>query len=50
MKRSKFIDSQIMDGLKRVDTGLAVSEVCPQLGISTATFYNRHAKYVGMDT
>ena len=39
MKRSKFTDSQIMDALKRVDAGLAVPDVCRELGISTATFY-----------
>ena len=39
MKRSKFTDTQIMDTLKRVDAGLAVPEVCRELGISTATFY-----------
>ena len=50
MKRSKFTDSQIMDALKRVDAGLAVPEVCRELGISTATFYKWRAKYVGMDT
>ena len=50
MKRSKFTDSQIMDALKRVDAGLAVPEVCRELGISTATFYKWHAKYGGMDT
>jgi putative transposase len=50
MKRSKFTDSQIMDALKRVDTGLAVPEVCRELGISAATFYKWRAKYGGMDT
>ena len=50
MKRSKFTDSQIMDALKRVDAGLAVLEVCRELGISTATFYKWRAKYGGMDT
>jgi putative transposase len=50
MKRSKFTDSQIMDALKRVDVGLAVPEVCRELGISTATFYKWRAKYGGMDT
>ena len=49
MKRSKFTDSQIMDALKRVDAGLAVPEVCRELGISSATFYKWHAKYGGMD-
>jgi len=50
MKRSKFTDSQIMDALKRVDAGLAVPEICRELGISTATFYKWRAKYGGMDT
>lgn len=38
MKRSKFTDSQIMESLKRVDSGIAVPEICRELGISTATF------------
>ena len=50
MKRSKFTDTQIMDALKRADAGLAVPEVCRELGISTATFYKWRAKYSGMDT
>ncbi|MDF9788930.1 putative transposase [Polynucleobacter sphagniphilus] len=50
MKRSKFTDSQIMDALKRVDAGLAVPEICRELGISTATFYKWRSKYGGMDT
>ena len=50
MKRSKFTDSQIMDALKRVDAGLAVPDVCRELGISSTTFYKLRAKYGGMDT
>ena len=50
MKRSKFTDSQIMDALKRVDAGLAVPDVCRELGISSVTFYKWRAKYGGMDT
>ena len=50
MNRSKFTDSQIMDALKRVDAGLAVPEVCRELGISAATFYKWRAKYGSMDT
>ena len=49
MKRSKFTDSQIMDALKRVDAGLAVPDVCRELGISSATFYKWRAKYGGRD-
>jgi len=39
-----------MAGLKRVETGLAVPEICRELGISSATFYKLRAKFGGMDT
>lgn len=39
-----------MEALKRVEAGLAVSEICRELGISAATFYKWRAKYGGMDT
>ena len=49
MKKSRFTDSQIIDALKRVEAGLAVPELCRELGISTATFYKWRAKFGGMD-
>ncbi len=49
MKKSEFTDSQIMDALKRVESGIAVPEVCRELGIGTATFHNWRGKYGGMD-
>jgi putative transposase len=39
MKRSKFIDSQIMETPKKVDAVLAIPEVCRELGINSATLY-----------
>jgi putative transposase len=50
MKKSRFADSQIVDALKRVETGLGVPELCRELGISTATFYKWRSKFGGMDT
>ena len=50
MKKSRFTDSQIMDALKRVESGLPVPDLCRDMGISTATFYKWRAKYGGMDT
>ena len=50
MKRSKFTDSQIVDAIKRAEGGLAVPELCRELGISSATFYKWRAKFGGMDT
>jgi len=49
MKKSRFTDSQISEALKRVEAGLAVPEICRELGVSTATFYKWRAKYGGMD-
>ena len=50
MKKSRFTDSQIVDALKRVEAGLAVPEICRELGVSTATFYKWRSKFGGMDT
>ena len=50
MKKPRFSDSQIVEALKRVESGLAVPEVCRELGISSATFYKWRAKCGGMDT
>ncbi len=49
MKKSRFTDSQIIEALKRVEAGLAVPELCRELGISNATFYKWRAKFGGMD-
>ena len=49
MKKSRFTDSQILDAIKRAEAGLAVPDLCRELGISTATFYKWRAKYRGMD-
>jgi putative transposase len=50
MKKSRFTDSQIAEALKRVEAGLAVPELCRELGISSTTFYKWRAKYGGIDT
>ena len=49
MEKSRFTDSQILDAIKRAEAGLAVPDLCRELGISTATFYKWRAKYGGMD-
>lgn len=49
MKKTRFSDEQIIDALKRVEKGLAAKDLCRELGISEATFYNWRSKYGGMD-
>ena len=48
MKRSKFTESQIVFAIKQSETGVGVSEVCRNLGISEVTFYNWKKKYGGL--
>ena len=49
MKRTKFTETQIVAVLKRQEAGIKVSDLCRELGISDATFYNWKAKYGGME-
>ena len=49
MKKSRFTDSQIIEALKRAEAGLAVPELCREMGISTATFYKWRSKFGGME-
>lgn len=48
MKR-KFTESQIVAAIKKQESGIAVKEICREIGISDATFYNWKAKYGGME-
>jgi putative transposase len=49
MKKTRFTEHQILSILKQQETGLMVSDICREYGISPATFYNWKSKYSGMD-
>ena len=49
MKKSRFIDNQILSILKQAENGVPVPELCREHGVSSATFYNWRSKYGGMD-
>ena len=49
MKKTRFTATQIVSILKRQESGVKVSDLCRELGISDATFYNWKAKYGGME-
>lgn len=49
MKKTRFTEGQILVVLKQAESGLPVSELCREHGISNATFYNWCSKYGGMD-
>ena len=49
MKKTRFSETQIIAILKQQETGIKVSDICREHGISDATFYNWKARYGGMD-
>ena len=49
MKNGRFSDAQIMAVLKQAESGTLVSELCGELGMSSASLYKWHAKFGGMD-
>ncbi len=49
MKKKKYSDAQIMGILKQAESGVPVSELCREHGMSNARFYKWRAKFGGMD-
>ena len=49
MKNTRFTEKQIVSALKRQEGGIPTKELCRELGISEATFYNWKSKYGGME-
>ena len=49
MKKSKFTETQITTAIKAYEGGKDVSQICRELQINKATFYNWKKKYSGMD-
>jgi putative transposase len=49
MRKSKYSEQQIVGALKRAEAGVPVKDLCRELGISSATFYQWRSKYGGME-
>lgn len=50
MKKTKFTETQIVSAIKEYEAGKSVSDICRELGINKATFYNWNKKYSGMES
>lgn len=48
MKKTRFTETQIVQALKENEGGRKSEDICRELEISRATFYNWKAKYGGM--
>lgn len=49
MRKSRFTESQIVRTLKQVEGGRKVKDVCREIGVSEATYYQWKSKYGGME-
>ncbi len=49
MKRGKFTETQIVKALHEEKGGRKADDICREMGISRATFYNWKSKYSGME-
>lgn len=49
MKKSRFTETQIVKALQGEQAGRKPDDICRELGISRATFYNWKSKYSGME-
>jgi len=47
--KKRFTESQIVAAVKKQEAGIPIKDICRELGISDATFYNWKAKYGGME-
>jgi putative transposase len=47
--KKRFTESQIVAAIKKQEAGMAVKDICREIGISDATFYNWKSKYGGME-
>jgi putative transposase len=45
MKRSRFSEEQIVYAIRQAESGIPVSDLCRQLGVSEATFYTWKKQY-----
>jgi putative transposase len=47
--KKRFTESQIVAAIKKQEMGIPVKDICREIGISDATFYNWKSKYGGME-
>jgi putative transposase len=50
MKKTRFTETQIINAIKEYEAGKSVFDLCRELGINKATFYNWNKKYSGMNS
>ena len=47
--KKRFTESHIVAAIKKQEAGISVKDICREIGISDATFYNWKSRYGGME-
>jgi putative transposase len=47
--KKRYTEQQIIESLKKVDSGLSVKELCREMGVSEPTYYHWKKKHQGME-
>ncbi len=50
MKKTRISENQIVSAIKEHESGKSTADICRELGVHHATFYNWKKKYSGMDS
>jgi putative transposase len=48
MKQKRYTEEQIVYALKQAEAGEKITDLCRQMGVAEATFYNWKKKYDGL--
>lgn len=48
MKKTRFTETQIVKAIQEHEAGRDAKDLCRELGVTTATFYNWRQKYGGL--
>jgi len=47
--KKRYTEEQIVQALRQVESGMAVKELCRQMGVSETTYYYWRKKFHGME-
>ena len=47
--KKRYTEEQVIKAIKQNEAGGKVDDICRDLGISSATFYNWRSKFVGLE-
>jgi len=47
--KKRYTEEQIIKAIKQNEAGAKVDDICRNLGISSATFYNWRSKFAGLE-